>query len=62
MAIIVNTNLSALRTQNNLNNATTSLNQALERMSTGYKINSAKDDAAGLYIATSKQVTTYFLC
>ena len=56
MAIIVNTNLSALRTQNNLNNATTSLNQALERMSTGYKINSAKDDAAGLYIATNLNV------
>ena len=56
MAIIVNTNLSALRTQTNLNNATTSLNQALERMSTGYKINSAKDDAAGLYIATNLNV------
>lgn len=52
MAIIVNTNLSALKTQKNLTSATNSLNQALERMSTGYKINSAKDDAAGLYVAT----------
>ena len=52
MAIIVNTNMSALKTQANLNNATNSLNDALERMSTGYKINSAKDDAAGLYVAT----------
>ena len=52
MAIIVNTNLSSLKTQNNLTKATNSLNQALERMSTGYKINSAKDDAAGLYVAT----------
>ncbi len=52
MAIIVNTNMSALKTQRNLNNATNSLNQALERMSTGMKINSAKDDAAGLYVAT----------
>ena len=52
MAIIVNTNISALKTRTNLNNATNSLNQALERMSTGYKINSAKDDAAGLYVAT----------
>ena len=52
MAIIVNTNMSALKTQNNLNNASNSLNSALERMSTGCKINSAKDDAAGLYIAT----------
>ena len=53
MAIIVNTNMSALKTQNNLNNATSSLNTALERMSTGYKINSAKDDAAGMYVATN---------
>ena len=52
MAIIVNTNMSALKTRSNLNNATNSLNSALERMSTGYKINSAKDDAAGLYVAT----------
>ena len=44
--------MSALKTQANLNNATNSLNDALERMSTGYKINSAKDDAAGLYVAT----------
>lgn len=52
MAIIVNTNLSALKTQNNLNNATNMLNTSLERMSTGFKINSSKDDAAGMYIAT----------
>ena len=59
MAIIVNTNMSALRTQNNLNNATNALNTALERMSTGSKINSAKDDAAGLYVATNlnKQIS-----
>src|SRR5574344_1130104 len=52
MAIIVNTNMSALKTQKNLNNATNALNSSLERMSTGLKINSAKDDAAGLYVAT----------
>ena len=52
MAIIVNTNLSALKTQNNLTNATNALSTSLERMSTGYKINSAKDDAAGLFVAT----------
>ena len=59
MAIIVNTNMSALRTQNNLNNATNALNTSLERMSTGSKINSAKDDAAGLYVATNlnKQIS-----
>lgn len=53
MAIIVNTNMSSLVSQRNLTNATNSLNQSLQRMSTGYKINSAKDDAAGMYIATN---------
>ena len=48
MAIIVNTNMSALKTQKNLNNASNSLQTALERMSTGLKINKAADDAAGL--------------
>ena len=52
MAIIVNTNMSALKTQTNLTNATNSLNKSLERMSTGLKINKAADDAAGLYVAT----------
>lgn len=56
MAIIVNTNMSALKTQRNLNNATNGMNKALERMSTGYKINSAKDDAANMYIATNLDV------
>lgn len=55
MAIIVNTNISSLVSQRNLTNATNSLNTALQRMSTGYKINSAKDDAAGLYIATNME-------
>ena len=52
MAIIVNTNVTALKTQRNLNNATNSLNTSLERMSTGLKINKAADDAANLYVAT----------
>ena len=52
MAIIVNTNMSALKTQKNLTSATNSLNKSLERMSTGLKINKAADDAAGLYVAT----------
>lgn len=59
MAIIVNTNMSAIKTQTNLNKATSSLNKALERMSTGLKINSAKDDAAGMFVATNlaKQIS-----
>ena len=52
MAIIVNTNVTALRTQRNLTSATNSLNTSLERMSTGLKINKAADDAANLYVAT----------
>ena len=53
MAIIVNTNMTALKAVRNLNSATNSMNQALERLSTGYKINRAGDDAANLYIATN---------
>lgn len=52
MAIVVNTNMAALKTQKNLTSATTSMNKALNRMTTGYKINNASDDAAGLYVAT----------
>ena len=53
MAIIVNTNMSALKTQKNLNSATNLLNSSLERMSTGLKINRAADDAAGMYVASN---------
>ncbi len=52
MPIIVNTNVTALKTQASLNSATSTLEQSLERMSTGLKINKAGDDAAGLYVAT----------
>ena len=53
MAIVVNTNVSALMAQRNLNSATNSLSASIERMSSGYKINRAADDAAGLAIATN---------
>ena len=49
--IIVNTNLPSMMVQRNLNKATASLNTAIERMTTGLKINRAADDAAGLYVA-----------
>lgn len=52
MGIIVNTNMAAIKTQKNLNSATSGLNKALERMSTGFKINRAADDAANMYVAT----------
>jgi len=51
MALTINTNLSSMIVQSNLAKATTSLNQAIERMTTGYKINHASDNAAGYSIA-----------
>ena len=51
MALTINTNLSSMIVQSNLAKATTSLNKAIERMTTGYKINHAADNAAGYSIA-----------
>ncbi|MFA0087450.1 flagellin [Vibrio sp. 10N.261.51.F12] len=51
MSITVNTNVSAMMAQNQLHKATQSLNQSLERLASGSRINSAKDDAAGLQIS-----------
>ncbi|WP_019450525.1 flagellin FliC [Cupriavidus sp. BIS7] len=51
MSMVINTNSLSLMTQNNLNNSQSSLNTAIQRLSSGLRINSAKDDAAGLAIA-----------
>lgn len=51
MALTVNTNVASLNTQRNLNVSSKSLDVSLQRLSTGYRINSAKDDAAGLQIS-----------
>lgn len=51
MALTVNTNIASLNTQRNLTGSSNSLNTSLQRLSTGYRINSAKDDAAGLQIS-----------
>lgn len=51
MAVIVNSNLASLNAQRNLESSQGSLNQSLQRLSSGLRINSAKDDAAGLFIA-----------
>jgi flagellin len=51
MALTVNTNIASLNTQRNLNASSSSLNTSLQRLSTGNRINSAKDDAAGLQIS-----------
>jgi flagellin len=56
MSLVLNTNINSLNAQNNLSGAQASLSQALQRLSSGLRINSASDDAAGL--AISQQFTT----
>lgn len=51
MALTVNTNIASINTQRNLSSSSNALATSLERLSTGSRINSAKDDAAGLQIA-----------
>ena len=51
MALTINTNISSMIAQRSLNNATNALNLSIERMTTGYKINHASDNAAGYSIS-----------
>jgi flagellin len=51
MAQVINTNIPSLNTQRNLNSSQASLNTSIQRLSSGLRVNSAKDDAAGLAIA-----------
>ena len=51
MALYVNTNVSSINAQRKLANSTLSLNTSYQRLSSGLRINSAKDDAAGLQIS-----------
>jgi len=51
MAMTINTNIAALNAQRNLGKTQNMLNKSLQRLSSGLRINSAKDDAAGLAIA-----------
>ncbi|MFK8047109.1 MAG: flagellin [Halioglobus sp.] len=51
MAQVINTNIASLNAQRNLNSSQGDLNTSLQRLSSGLRINSAKDDAAGLAIA-----------
>ncbi len=51
MPSIINTNLPSLNTQRNINSSQSALNTSLQRLSSGLRVNSAKDDAAGLAIA-----------
>lgn len=52
MALSINTNVASLNAQRNLSRSQETLNTSLQRLSTGLRINSAKDDAAGLAIST----------
>lgn len=52
MAAVINTNIASINSQRNLSASQSSLNRSIERLSSGLRINSAKDDAAGLSIAT----------
>jgi flagellin len=51
MAQVINSNIASLNSQRNLSTSQTSLSTSLQRLSSGLRINSAKDDAAGLAIS-----------
>ncbi len=51
MSIVLNSNLSAMQAQGALSKSQSAMQQSLQRLSTGYRINSASDDAAGLAIS-----------
>lgn len=53
MPQIINTNISSLTAQRNLNSSQEALNVSLNRLSSGLRINSARDDAAGLAISNA---------
>lgn len=55
MALTVNTNVSSLNAQRQMMSSSNGLDQAFERLSSGFRINSAKDDAAGLQISNRLQ-------
>ena len=59
--LTINTNLSSLLVQSNLKTSTNGLNTAIERMTTGFKINHAKDNAANYSINTqlSSKLSSY---
>ena len=60
-SITINTNLASLTAQRNLSAATSGMNTAMERLSTGFRINSGADDAAGSAVSTlmEAQISAY---
>ena len=63
MALTINTNMSSIIAQANLNSATNALNSSIERMTTGYKIYHAKDNAAAYSITNnlSSQISSMYV-
>ena len=58
----INTNLASLNAQRNLNTSQSSLSVSMQRLSSGLRVNSAKDDAAGLAIAERMNTGTRHEC
>lgn len=56
MSVVINTNVDAIKIRNCLTSSTDKMSTAMERMSTGLKVNSAKDDAAGTVISARMDV------
>ena len=57
MASFINTNMASLNTQRNLSASQAALNTSIQRLSSGMRVNSAKDDAAGMAIASRMEST-----
>ena len=57
MALVVNTNIASLAAQKNLNRSQGMLQTSFQRLSSGFRINSAKDDAAGMAVVTKLNAT-----
>ncbi|KAF0121543.1 MAG: flagellin [bacterium] len=58
MSLVINTNIASLNAQRNLATSTLNLNNSVQRLSSGLRINSAKDDAAGLAISEKLRAHT----
>jgi flagellin len=56
MPLVIQTNVASLEAEKNLNSTTAKLSVSFDRLSSGYRINSAADDAAGLAISESMQM------
>lgn len=61
MPMVINTNISSLEAQNNLNKSQGALSKSFQRLSSGFRINTAADDAAGLAISENmrSQIRSY---